>query len=455
VSGFEELADGTIVWEDIEPSNFRVDAAIYEDFASEFDCDYASGQLYHHDAGGGPPYAVAYNEPGSCPARIWIREDVDVFDGSVDRVVLSDEDLRARGYLRVHGPMPDPLAGGLEGRVYWCDVCEADVCEDDTSDCAVCGEPVHLHLGSAVALVDPSEGGLDSEAGTFVILELQFMTSVLIGGGDFRDRALARVGDLPARVDTDRAGAPLCRTCAQDLRAGPRPVASPDDGLSTRAPAAAGLTGPAQREGSIADDRPRCSSIRRRCSARARPPARRDPATGEQVDGRDGVGLLSQAHPLGHRGDNVLTEHRTTIKTILLTTTPDGSLGIVLGFPVAGFTVPFARADVSAAWLASLIDALGQGSLSFGDAVSYACRVRVDSRASLFAMGHATDNRWFNVRPTSARPEPVTRPSAVERALRHLNKQRALRGRRPLNRWVAGYTDDDVIADALHYGWKG
>lgn len=258
MSGFEELADGTIVWRDIKPSNFRVDAAIYyEDeerpghwlphsvfgewdgegyCASEYDCDHVGGHLYCHDAGGGPPYASARSKPDPCPARIWIRDGVDVVDGSTDRVVLSDEDLRERGYLRVHGSMPDPLADAIEGRVRWCDVCEADVCEEDTDDCCVCGEPVHLHLGSVAALVDPSEGSLDREAGAFVILELPFVTSCLIGGGWFKDRALARVGDLPPGVETDYAGAPLCRSCAPGTGPGPcpRPMTTYQLGLLRR-----------------------------------------------------------------------------------------------------------------------------------------------------------------------------------------------------------------------------
>ncbi len=93
MSGFEELADGRIVWRDIKPENFRVDAAIYyEDkertghwlphsvfgewdgagYTSDYDCDYVGGQLYYYEAGSGRPYANAHSEPDPCPARIWI-----------------------------------------------------------------------------------------------------------------------------------------------------------------------------------------------------------------------------------------------------------------------------------------------------------------------------------------------------------------------------------------------
>lgn len=151
----------------------------------------------------------------------------------------------------------------------------------------------------------------------------------------------------------------------------------------------------------------------------------------------------------------MLTEHRTMIKTIFLTTTPDGSLGIVLGFPVAGFTVSFARADVSGAWMASFIDALGQGSISFGGPVAYDCRVRVDARAQLFELGHVCGDRWFDVRPVPAQATPALRPSRVAHALSFLNGKRARVGRQDLEPVATGYTDDDIVADALHYGWKG
>lgn len=154
----------------------------------------------------------------------------------------------------------------------------------------------------------------------------------------------------------------------------------------------------------------------------------------------------------------MLTEHRTTIKTILLTTTPDGSLGIVLGCTVAGFVLSFARTDVTGGWMVRLVDALGAGALCFGDAVNYDCRVRVDQHARLIALGHVVGDRWFEL---STEPSPVlppisaARPDPAERALSYLNKQRALRGRRDLDPVEADYNDDDIIADALHYGWEG
>lgn len=152
----------------------------------------------------------------------------------------------------------------------------------------------------------------------------------------------------------------------------------------------------------------------------------------------------------------MLTEHRTKITTILLTTTPDGSLGIVLGCTVAGFRVTFARTDVSGEWMASLIDALGEGSLCLGQAVDYACRVRVDTKAQLHAIGHVDGCRWFDVRPRPcAAAAQAKRVTPAERALSYLNKQRALLGRRDLDPAEAGYSDDDVIADALLYGWEG
>ena len=78
----------------------------------------------------------------------------------------------------------------------------------------MCEWLTHSHVGSAVAIVDPREGGLDSEPGTYVVLELPFVMSGYVGAGYFRERALARIADLPAGVETDYAGTGLCRSCA-------------------------------------------------------------------------------------------------------------------------------------------------------------------------------------------------------------------------------------------------
>lgn len=201
------------------------------------DCDWvpSEGCIYHHYAGGGQPYINGYVHAEELPGRIWIADGHHVLDANGDRRPLSDDDLIARGLRRVHGPTPAPFAGAVDGNVSWCEICDAYVDEDETSPCCVCEKDTHIHLGSAVALVDPREGCIDGEAGVYAVLHQPFMTSGLIGCGHFHDDSLARVADLPANVDTSGyAGAPICRSCAPAPAAGPRPMTAYELGLLRR-----------------------------------------------------------------------------------------------------------------------------------------------------------------------------------------------------------------------------
>ncbi len=94
------------------------------------DCDWIEREstLYHHESGGGcgEPSVSAYAEPASIPGRIWIAEGVIVVDGwehgadgsREPKTPLTDAALLVMGYRRVHGPTPDPFAGGTEGDTF-------------------------------------------------------------------------------------------------------------------------------------------------------------------------------------------------------------------------------------------------------------------------------------------------------------------------------------------------
>lgn len=145
-----------------------------------------------------------------------------------------------------------------------------------------------------------------------------------------------------------------------------------------------------------------------------------------------------------------MRELRTVITSMLLSTAPDGSLCLEVMFEDAAIRV-IGRADVTASWLANLIDVLTHGSLSFGGRVAIPCRVRTDAVGKVLAIGSSIGNRWVDVHEADLggkRP-----PTRAEKALRYLNGYYAGFGRRPLDPVASSYTDDDVIADALLHGW--
>jgi hypothetical protein len=157
----------------------------------------------------------------------------------------------------------------------------------------------------------------------------------------------------------------------------------------------------------------------------------------------------------------MIKEQASTVTMIMLTTSPDGTLGIVLNYSMdVGHKAIFARTSVTSEWMTSLVDVLGNGALSFGAPVRYPCRIRVLDDGFLLGLGRADGSHWFEVqaRPESEPEHKEAWPGWTEggaQALKYLNKARAVRGRRDLDPNVAGYDDDDIIADALHYGWEG
>jgi len=256
--GFFERGPGDIVWGgQWTPGRYELEPVVveYSELSSglwvprqawvrgEFgidmhDCDWveSEGCIYHSLAGSGQPYINGYSEPATLPGRVWIGDGHHVVDAcGGDKHPLSDDELLERGIRRVRGPTPTPLADAADGETHWCEVCSETIPADDAATCCVCEEETHVHLGSAVALVDPCEGGIDSSPVVYAILSLPFMTSCLIGGGTYHDRALARVGDLPPKVDTwGYSGAPLCRSCAPGSPAPPRPMTAYELGLMRR-----------------------------------------------------------------------------------------------------------------------------------------------------------------------------------------------------------------------------
>lgn len=255
--GFLERADGEVVWgSHWEPGGYYPEPVVVEyeepyegiwvprqawvrgeSGLDMYDCDWvpSAGCIYYDLAGGGQPYVNGYADTSGQPGRIWIANGHHVVDSAGERHPLTDAELLERGLKRIHGPPPAPFADAIEGRTSWCEVCEETISEDDTAPCCVCEEDVHIHIGSAVAIVDPKEGALDSRPGVYAVLRQPFMTSALVGGGWFHDDALARVGDIPAKVDTwGYAGAPICRSCAPEPEPGPPPMTAYELGLLRR-----------------------------------------------------------------------------------------------------------------------------------------------------------------------------------------------------------------------------
>lgn len=236
--GFIEKEDGSIVWgrpwearsydpepvvveyREVEPGVWVPHQAWVKDdrgYVDMHDCDWVASEsrIYHHFAGlGSHPYVHRFAEPQTAPARIWIADGYHVVEASSDGSPLADDDLRAMGIIRVMGPTPAPFAGGVEDETVWCEQCQDNVPDDDTYRCCVCSEKTHVHQGSLVAIFDPGEGCLDSSAGVYKVMKIP-----IAFGGMFRTDAIERVGDLPAKADSNGyAGSAICSSCSSELR---------------------------------------------------------------------------------------------------------------------------------------------------------------------------------------------------------------------------------------------
>jgi hypothetical protein len=137
-------------------------------------------------------------------------------------------------------------------------------------------------------------------------------------------------------------------------------------------------------------------------------------------------------------------ERTDVCKTIVMTKNAAGILALVLVFE---HSQPLAIDAPSAAWLASMVTALGNGVAAITWGRPIRCMVRVDHRGEVAEIGSIVGRDWFAVK------EPVVvtrREQPVDRARRYLNKRRALIGMKD----IVGFSDHDIIADATHYGWR-
>jgi len=138
-----------------------------------------------------------------------------------------------------------------------------------------------------------------------------------------------------------------------------------------------------------------------------------------------------------------------TMVSFALARSQAGTLSAALGFelsrvPPQGVNVSVL--DIDAAWILALMATLGAEVLGVGTLLA---RVRQDDGV-LVEIGHRSKDVWLDVR----RESPAKR-DAVGEALVYVNRHRARRGRRDLDQAAAGWTDDDVLAEALRVGWAG
>lgn len=155
-----------------------------------------------------------------------------------------------------------------------------------------------------------------------------------------------------------------------------------------------------------------------------------------------------------------VSEHEATLDTVIMTKTRDGHFAVILGFAFSNVSRTYTFSGVQTPWFAALTDVVGRGVLSLR--ATNSCRVKVSDLGELMEIGRADGSAWMVLSVPTTAPETTDDGGKWEgwtpagaRALAYLNKQRALRGRRDLDPIAAGYSDDDIIADALHYRWPG
>jgi len=131
-------------------------------------------------------------------------------------------------------------------------------------------------------------------------------------------------------------------------------------------------------------------------------------------------------------------------KAIVMTKGALGTLAMVLVFEQSP---PLAKDAPSTAWLTSMVTAFGNGT----DAITWGrpirCMVRLDDKGDVAELGSIGGSNWFAVQEPAA--AVLKREQPADRARRYLNKRRALIGMKD----IVGYSDDDILADARHYGW--
>ena len=177
------------------------DAVVASRGLDHHDCDWIEREqtLYHHCSGGGgrAPNVGGFSTPEGLPGRIWIAEGVTVRDGDK---LLTDDDLLAMGYRRVHGPTPDPFAGGVEGETFYDERTSERVPDDDGERCSCCDEDFVRQKGDLVVR-DEYEVDDDETAG-------------LYQPGDFSWSRGVWVCPLPHDMHADWGDPTVCPKCA-------------------------------------------------------------------------------------------------------------------------------------------------------------------------------------------------------------------------------------------------
>lgn len=80
--------------------------------------------------------------------------------------------------------------------------------------------------------------------------------------------------------------------------------------------------------------------------------------------------------------------------------------------------------------------------------------VRVRQRDGLIvAFGHWAEDRWFDPRPEHERASDRKAERLATAALKYINAHRAKHAQRELDPVAAGWSDDDVFAEARRLGW--
>jgi hypothetical protein len=114
----------------------------------------------------------------------------------------------------------------------------------------------------------------------------------------------------------------------------------------------------------------------------------------------------------------------------------------------------FRRVVRCVAWLAEFVSIMDAGAH---------CRLRLGedpsdelAETTLLEVGDLVGSRWLAWPPATSEIPPYSKPAdRVSEALRAINKRRAAIGMKDLDPASAGYTDDDIFADARAIGWRG
>jgi hypothetical protein len=84
-----------------------------------------------------------------------------------DEKLLTDADLLAMGHRRVHGPTPDPFAGGIEGDTFYDKRTGERYPDDDGKQCSCCDEEF-VQQRRDIVVVEERDTGDDESPGLYL-----------------------------------------------------------------------------------------------------------------------------------------------------------------------------------------------------------------------------------------------------------------------------------------------